>query len=112
MFPRVAEHRLRNKVAWGAAAVHSASQTLARLQSADSQVRLLCANGCAKVFREAARRAKADCAQLAKALGIPDTDNGLMVTRLDRLARSMHDLPNTLGTIADRKAGFKSLGDT
>jgi DNA invertase Pin-like site-specific DNA recombinase len=29
-----------------------------------------------------------------------------MVTRLDRLARSTRDLLNTLGTIADRKAGF------
>jgi DNA invertase Pin-like site-specific DNA recombinase len=34
------------------------------------------------------------------------------VTRLDRLARSTRDLLNTLGTIADRKAGFRSLGDT
>jgi DNA invertase Pin-like site-specific DNA recombinase len=35
----------------------------------------------------------------------------LMVTRLDRLARSTRDLLNTLATIADRKAGFRSLGD-
>jgi DNA invertase Pin-like site-specific DNA recombinase len=34
-----------------------------------------------------------------------------MVTRLDRLARSTRDLLNTLGTIADRKAGFRSLSD-
>jgi DNA invertase Pin-like site-specific DNA recombinase len=41
-----------------------------------------------------------------------DADDVLMVTRLDRLARSTRDLLNTLGTIADRKAGFRSLGDT
>lgn len=35
----------------------------------------------------------------------------LMVTRLDRLARSKRDLLNTLATIAGRKAGFRSLGD-
>ena len=35
----------------------------------------------------------------------------LMVTRLDRLARSTHDLLNTLALIADREAGFRSLGD-
>jgi DNA invertase Pin-like site-specific DNA recombinase len=35
-----------------------------------------------------------------------------MVTRLDRLARSTRDLLNTLATITDRKAGFRSLGDT
>ena len=36
----------------------------------------------------------------------------LMVTRLDRLARSTRDLLNTLATIADKEAGFRSLGDT
>jgi hypothetical protein len=35
----------------------------------------------------------------------------LMVTRLDQLARSTRDLLNTLAAIADRKAGFRSLGD-
>jgi DNA invertase Pin-like site-specific DNA recombinase len=35
----------------------------------------------------------------------------LMVTRLDRLARSTRDLLNTLAAISDRKAGFRSLGD-
>jgi DNA invertase Pin-like site-specific DNA recombinase len=35
-----------------------------------------------------------------------------MVTRLDRLARSIRDLLNTLAAITDKQAGFKSLGDT
>ena len=35
----------------------------------------------------------------------------VMVTRLDRLARSTRDLLNTLATIAAREAGFRSLGD-
>ena len=34
------------------------------------------------------------------------------MTRLDRLARSTRDLLNVLATIAERKAGFRSLGDT
>jgi DNA invertase Pin-like site-specific DNA recombinase len=33
----------------------------------------------------------------------------LMVTRLDRLARSTRDVPNTLTTIIGRKAGFRLL---
>ena len=33
------------------------------------------------------------------------------ITRIDRLARSTRDLLNTLATITDRKAGFRSLGD-
>jgi DNA invertase Pin-like site-specific DNA recombinase len=36
----------------------------------------------------------------------------LMVSRLDRLARSTRDLLNTLAAIAAKRAGFKSLGDT
>ena len=38
-------------------------------------------------------------------------EEGAQVTRLDRLARSTRDLLNTLATITDRKAGFRSLGD-
>jgi DNA invertase Pin-like site-specific DNA recombinase len=36
----------------------------------------------------------------------------LMVTHLDRLARSTRDLLNTVEAIAAKKAGFKSLADT
>ena len=36
----------------------------------------------------------------------------LVVTRLDRLARSTRDLLNLLGTTAEKEAGFKSLRDT
>ena len=35
----------------------------------------------------------------------------LIVTRLDRLARSTRDLLNTLDAIAKKRAGFKSLAD-
>jgi DNA invertase Pin-like site-specific DNA recombinase len=41
-----------------------------------------------------------------------DASDVVMVTRLDRLARSTGDLLNTLATITGRKAGFRSLGDT
>jgi hypothetical protein len=33
------------------------------------------------------------------------------VTRLDRLARSTRDHPNTLAGVTDKKAGFRSLDD-
>jgi DNA invertase Pin-like site-specific DNA recombinase len=39
-------------------------------------------------------------------------DDVLVVTRLDRLARSTRDLLNLLGRLAERGAGFKSLRDT
>jgi hypothetical protein len=40
-----------------------------------------------------------------------DAGDVLLVTRLDRLARSTRDLLNMLAAIAERKAGFRSLGD-
>ena len=40
-----------------------------------------------------------------------DDGDVLIVTRLDRLARSTRDLLNTLAQIADKGAGFRSLGD-
>jgi hypothetical protein len=57
-------------------------------------------------------RPEDDRSQLRKALDQLDAGDVLMVTRLDRLARSTRDLLNTLATITDRKAGFRSLGDT
>ena len=35
----------------------------------------------------------------------------MLVTRLDRLARSTRDVFSTLATIIERKAGFRSFGD-
>jgi DNA invertase Pin-like site-specific DNA recombinase len=63
------------------------------------------------VIREVASGAKTDRAQLRKLLDQLEPGDELGVTRLDRLARSTRDLLNTLGTITDRKAGFRSLGD-
>ena len=80
-------------------------------QSVDAQVRQLREAGCQKVYRETASGAQTDRAQLRRALGQLAAGDVLLVTRLDRLARSTRDLLNTLGTIADRKAGFRSLGD-
>jgi DNA invertase Pin-like site-specific DNA recombinase len=81
-------------------------------QSVDAQVRQLRAAGCEKIYREKASGAKTDRAQLRRVLDQLDAGDVLMVTRLDRLARSTRDLLNTLATIAGKKAGFRSLGDT
>src|SRR5271167_3130138 len=81
-------------------------------QSVEAQVRQLTKAGCKKVFRETASGAKTDRSQLRKTLDQLNAGDVLMVTRLDRLARSTRDLLNTLATITDRKAGFRSLGDT
>src|SRR6266851_2264485 len=81
-------------------------------QSVGAQVRQLRAAGARKVFREVASGAKTDRAQLRRLLGELVAGDVLTVTRLDRLARSTRDLLNTLAAITDKKAGFRSLGDT
>ena len=74
-------------------------------------MRQLDAAGAEKVFRETASGAKTDRAQLRRALAQLEADDVLMVTRLDRLARSTRDLLNILAQIAAKGAGFRSLSD-
>src|SRR5437660_10568411 len=70
------------------------------------------AAGCAKVFKEKVSGAKTDRAELAKVIRRLEPGDVLVVTRLDRLARSTRDLLNVLAAIAEREAGFRSLKDT
>jgi DNA invertase Pin-like site-specific DNA recombinase len=65
--------------------------------------------GCVKTFKEKVSGAKTDRPELAKVIRRLEPDDVLVVTRLDRLARSTRDLLNILGAIAERGAGFKSL---
>src|SRR6202011_326379 len=81
-------------------------------QSEAAQVRQLRAAGAKKVFREVASGAKTDRPQLRRLLAALGPGDVVMVTRLDRLARSTRDLLNTLAAITAKKAGFRSLGDT
>ena len=81
-------------------------------RSIEAQVRQLTKAGCKKVFSEVASGAKTERAQLRRLLAVIDTGDVVTVTRLDRLARSTRDLLNTLAAITDKKAGFRSLGDT
>jgi DNA invertase Pin-like site-specific DNA recombinase len=64
-----------------------------------------------EVFSEKQSGAQTDRAQLAKALAVLNAGDILLVTRLDRLARSTRDLLNVLATIANKGAAFRSLGD-
>ena len=83
-----------------------------RDQDLSSQEAELKSAGCAKVFKEKVSGAKSDRAELAKAIRKLDAGDVLVVTRLDRLARSTRDLLNVLAEVAKRGAGFKSLKDT
>src|SRR5262245_43132836 len=91
--------------AYGYARVSTNGQTLA---SQDAQLH---AASAAKVYFEKASGAKTDRAELAKVLRRLAPGDTLMVTRLDRLARSTRDLLNILDAIGKAGAGFKSLAD-
>ena len=80
-------------------------------QALDAQVTQLEAAGCVRVFREKVSGAKTDRVELKKLLRTLRVGDLVLVTRLDRLARSTRDLLNILALVSDRSAGFRSLGD-
>jgi DNA invertase Pin-like site-specific DNA recombinase len=95
-----------NMTIYGYARVSTNGQDLA------AQEAELMAAGCAKVFKEKVSGAKTDRAELGKLLHKIESGDVLVVTRLDRLARSTRDLLNVIAALTERGAGFKSLKDT
>jgi DNA invertase Pin-like site-specific DNA recombinase len=90
---------------FGYARVSTDGQTLAAQDAA------LRAAGAAKVYSETASGAKTNRAELAKVIRRLDKGDVLLVTRLDRLARSTRDLLNVLHSVSAKGAAFKSLAD-
>jgi DNA invertase Pin-like site-specific DNA recombinase len=91
---------------YGYARVSTDGQTL------EAQRAQLNAAGCAKVFAEKISGAVSDRPELTKVLSQLGQGDVLVVTRLDRLARSTRDLLNILDTVSKAGAGFKSIADT
>ena len=81
-------------------------------QSVEAQLAQLRAAGAEKVYRDTASDTKTSRAQLRRVLAQLDKGDVPMVPRLDRLARSSRDPLNTHAAIADKGAGFRSLGAT
>jgi DNA invertase Pin-like site-specific DNA recombinase len=80
-------------------------------QSLDAQRAALRAAGAERIFSEKESGARTDRKELAKAMAALGAGDVLVVTRLDRLARSTRDLLNTLAAVAAEQAGFRSLAD-
>jgi DNA invertase Pin-like site-specific DNA recombinase len=80
-------------------------------QTLDAQQATLKAAGAEKVFAEKVSGAKTDRRQLQRAIEALGAGDVLLVSRLDRLARSTRDLLNVLATISDKGAGFRSIAD-
>ena len=80
-------------------------------QTLDAQHAALKAAGADRVFAEKASGAKTDRRQLQRAIEALCAGDVLLVTRLDRLARSTRDLLNVLATVSEKGAGFRSIAD-
>jgi DNA invertase Pin-like site-specific DNA recombinase len=81
-------------------------------QTLDAQQAALREAGCERVYSEKISGAVTDRPALAKAIGGLGNGDTLIVTKLDRLARSTRDLLNTLAAVGDAGATFRSLGDS
>jgi DNA invertase Pin-like site-specific DNA recombinase len=92
-------------------AIYGYARVSTRDQDLAAQCAELMAAGCAKVFQEKVSGAKTDRAELAKVLRRLEAGDVLVVTRLDRLARSTRDLLNVIAAVTERGAGFRSLKD-
>lgn len=78
-------------------------------QSLDAQIEELKSAGCERVFAEKESGAKSNRPALGKMMAQLTHGDVVVVTTLDRLARSTRDLFNTLGGLAEAGVGFRSL---
>jgi DNA invertase Pin-like site-specific DNA recombinase len=92
-------------------ATYGYARVSTRDQDLAAQIAELQAAGCGNIFKEKASGAKTDRPELAKAIPRLEAGDVLIVTRLDRLARSTRDLLNILDAVGKAGAGFKSLKD-
>ena len=83
-----------------------------RDQDLAGQLAELEAFGCERIYHEKESGARSDRPQLRKAISRLTQGDVLVVTRLDRLARSTRDLLNVLAQVSEQSAGFKSLKDS
>jgi DNA invertase Pin-like site-specific DNA recombinase len=83
-----------------------------RDQDLTIQREALTAAGCSKIYAEKISGAKSDRPQLARLVKALEPGDILIVTRLDRLARSTRDLLNLVHKVTQAGAQFRSLADT
>ena len=81
-------------------------------QDPELQVDALKKAGCEKIFVEKASGAKRDRPELQAAIDYARDQDTIVVWKLDRLARSLKQLIETVEGLEDRGIGFKSLTET
>src|SRR5215472_9370912 len=80
-------------------------------QTLDAQHAALMAAGAEKVYSEKISGAVTERRALARAIDALGHGDTLIVTPLDRLARSTRDLLNVLDAVGKAGAGFRSIAD-
>src|SRR6202030_2028061 len=80
-------------------------------QTLDAQLEQLRGAGCTKIYREKVTGAHSDRRELLKMLKALAASDVVIVTRIDRLARSTFDLFAIVKQIVDAKAQFRSLAE-
>ena len=80
-------------------------------QTLEAQLEALAAAGAVRVFREKMSGARGDRPQLHKMIAALEPGDVVLITRLDRLARSTRDLLNILTEIGAKGAAFRSMAD-
>jgi DNA invertase Pin-like site-specific DNA recombinase len=78
-------------------------------QNPELQLKALKAAGCKKLFVEKASGALRDRPQLTSAIDYARSGDTIVVWKLDRLARSLKQLIETVERLETEKVGFKSL---
>jgi DNA invertase Pin-like site-specific DNA recombinase len=81
-------------------------------QNPELQLDALKQAGCEKIFMEKASGAQRDRPELQAALNYMRSGDTLVVWKLDRLARSLRQLVETVEDLEAQQIGFKSLTET
>lgn len=88
---------------------YARTSTAEQVAGLDAQIRDLRAVGCEEVFHEQVSSVAGVRPRLEAAVGFARRGDVLVVTRLDRLARSMPDLLRTIDRLRERGCAFRSL---
>ena len=87
---------------------YARTSTVEQIAGFEAQVKALTEAGCEKLFQEQVS-SLGKRAQLEAALQFVREDDVLVVTKLDRLARSVTDLMNTITQLDHKKVGLRVL---
>ena len=91
--------------------IHGYARVSTHGQTLEAQLDQLGEAGCQPIYREKASGARADRRELARLLKALEAGDELVVTRIDRLARSTFDLFAIVKQVSDAGARFRSLAE-